>query len=87
MNKKYKSILIDVDGTLIFSHYGLLGGHKYALKHIGMPEPDEKTLLECVGPSPLYSLKEVLKVPEDKLELAYILNRGYVYTRGYKEYK
>ncbi|MBR5518591.1 MAG: HAD hydrolase-like protein [Clostridia bacterium] len=87
MNKKYKSILIDVDGTLIFSHYGLLGGHKYALKHIGMPEPDEKTLLECVGPSPLYSLKEVLKVPEDKLELAYILNRGYVYTRGYKEYE
>ncbi len=87
MNKKYKSILMDIDGTLIFSHIGLLGGHKYALKNIGMTEPDEETLLKCMGPSPWYSLKEVLKVPEEKLELAYILNRGYVYTKGYKEFE
>lgn len=87
MNKKYKSVLLDIDGTLIFSHIGLLGGHKYALKHIGMPEPDEETLLKCMGPAPQYSLREVLKVPEDKMELAYILNRGYVYTRGYKEFE
>ena len=86
MNKKYKSILLDVDGTLIFSDKGLLGGHRYAIEHIGMPMPDEETLLKCMGPSPRVSLKEILKVPEDKLELAYILNRGYVYTRGYKEF-
>ena len=86
MNKKYKSILLDVDGTLIFSHKGLLEGHRYALKHIGMPIPDEETLLKCIGPSPITSLKEILKVPEDKLELAYILNRGYVYTKGFAEF-
>lgn len=86
MNKKYKSILLDVDGTLIFSDKGLLGGHRYAIEHIGMPMPDEETLLKCMGPSPKVSLKEILKVPEDKLELAYILNRGYVYTKGYKEF-
>lgn len=87
MNKKYKSILFDVDGTLVLSHKGLLGGYKYALEHIGMPQPDEKTFFKCMGPSPRVSLREILKVPESKLELAYILNRGYVYTRGYKEFE
>lgn len=87
MNKKYKSILLDVDGTLIFSDRGLLGGQRYAIEHIGMPMPDEETLLKCMGPSPKVSLRDVLKVPEDKLELAYILNRGYVYTKGYKEFE
>ena len=87
MNKKYKSVLLDVDGTLIYSHIGLLGGHEYALENIGMEKPDEETLLQCMGPSPRYSLKGILKVPEEKLELAYILNRGYVYTRGYKEFE
>ncbi len=87
MNKKYKSILFDVDGTLILSHIGLLEAHKYALKNIGMPVPDEDTLLKCMGPSPRVSIREILKVPEDKVELAYIINRGYVYTRGYKEFE
>ncbi len=86
MNKKYKSILFDIDGTLIFSHKGLLAGHKYAFKHLGLPMPDEDTLKKCMGPSPMYSIKEILKVPEDKIELAYIINRGYVYTKGYAEF-
>jgi len=86
MNKKYKSILFDIDGTLIFSHKGLIGGYKYALENIGMIIPDESTLQKCMGPSPRVSLKEILNVPDDKLELAYILNRGYVYTRGYAEF-
>lgn len=86
MNNKYKSILLDIDGTLIFSDRGLLAGHRYALEKIGMPEPDEETLLKCMGPSPRESLKNILKVPDDKFELAYIINRGYVYTRGYKEF-
>ena len=86
MNKKYKSILFDVDGTLIFSHKGLLGGYKYAIENIGMPMPDDETLQKCMGPAPRVSLKDVLNVPEDKLELAYILNRGYVYTKGYAEF-
>ena len=86
MTKKYKSILLDIDGTLVFSHRGLLGGYKYALENIGMSVPSEKTLQKCMGPSPKVSLKEVLGVPDDKLELAYILNRGYVYTKGYAEF-
>lgn len=86
MNKKYKSILLDVDGTLIFSDKGLIGGYLCALKNLGMPIPDDATLQRCIGPSPKVSLKEVLNVPDDKMELAYILNRGYVYTRGYAEF-
>lgn len=86
MNKKYKSILLDVDGTLIFSDKGLLGGYKCAIENLGLPMPDDLTLQRCIGPSPKVSLKEVLNVPDDKLELAYILNRGYVYTRGYAEF-
>ena len=75
-----------MDGTLIFSHKGLLEGYKCALKNIGMSVPDDKTLQKCMGPAPKISLKEILKVPDDKLELAYILNRGYVYTKGYAEF-
>lgn len=84
--KKYKSILFDVDGTLVFSDRGLLGGYKYALKNIGMEVPPDEVLKRCLGPSPKVSLKEVLNVPNNKMELAYILNRGYVYTRGYAEF-
>lgn len=86
MTKKYKSVLLDIDGTLVFSHRGLLGGYKYALEHLGMPIPEPEILQKCIGPSPKISLKEVLDVPDDKLELAYILNRGYVYTKGYAEF-
>lgn len=86
MNKKYKSILFDVDGTIIFSDRGLLGGYRYALENLDIPVPEDSVLQQCMGPSPKVSLKEVLKVPDDKMELAYILNRGYVYTRGYAEF-
>ncbi len=85
--KKYKSILFDVDGTLINSEKGLLGAYKCALKNIGMPIPEDRVLRRCLGPSPRQSLKEVLGVPDDKMELAYILNRGYFLTQGYKDFE
>ena len=85
--KKYKSVLFDVDGTLVFSEKGLLGAYKCALKNIGMEIPPYETLKKCLGPSPKQSLKEVLGVPDEKMELAYILNRGYFLTRGYREFE
>lgn len=84
--KKYKSVLFDVDGTLVFSERGLLGAYKCALKNIGMEIPPDDVMKKCLGPSPRQSLKEVLCVPDEKMELAYILNRGYFLTRGYKEF-
>lgn len=85
--KKYKSILFDVDGTLINSEKGLLGAYKCALENIGMPIPEDRILRRCLGPSPRQSLKEVLGVPDEKMELAYILNRGYFLTQGYKDFE
>lgn len=85
--KKYQSILFDIDGTLVFSEKGLLGAYKCALKNIGMEIPPYETLKKCLGPSPKQSLKEVLCVPDEKMELAYILNRGYFLTKGYREFE
>ncbi len=53
--RKYKYILFDLDGTLVYSHYGIFSCFRYALKTMGREEPTDEQLKPCIGPSLFYS--------------------------------
>ena len=53
--RKYKYILFDLDGTLVYSHMGIWNCFRYAMKELGYPEPKEEDLIKCIGPSLEYS--------------------------------
>lgn len=57
--KKYKYILFDLDGTLIFSHFGIIEGMRYALKQIGKTEKDftDEQIKNSIGPSKVEAFK------------------------------
>ena len=57
--EKYKYILFDLDGTLIFSHLGIIEGMRYALKQIGKPEINftDKQIKDSIGPSKVEAFK------------------------------
>ncbi len=53
--RKYKYLLFDLDGTLIYSHVGIWNCFRYAMQEMGYPEPKEEDLIKCIGPSLEYS--------------------------------
>ncbi|MBE5739283.1 MAG: HAD family hydrolase [Clostridiales bacterium] len=53
--RKYKYLLFDLDGTLIYSHMGIWNCFRYAMQEMGYPEPQEEDLKKCIGPSLEYS--------------------------------
>lgn len=50
-----KTILFDLDGTLIDSSSGITKSAQYALSHYGIDEPELKNLFFFIGPPLLYS--------------------------------
>lgn len=63
-------ILFDLDGTLTDPKEGITNCVKYALKHFGIEENDEATLLSFIGP-PLYdSFRELYGFSHDDANLA-----------------
>ena len=46
----YHVILFDLDGTLTDSKEGILNCLRYAFEKLGMPIPDEATLIKFIGP-------------------------------------
>lgn len=83
---KYKSIIFDLDGTLVYSDLGIMNAYKYTLNNLNLPVPTDDELKSFIGPMPISVLRDLIGVPEEKLELAYIINRGYMYTRGVDEF-
>ena len=49
--KKYKYVLFDLDGTLVYSHPGIFACFRYALEKMGRENPTDKQLLPVIGPS------------------------------------
>ena len=69
-----KTIIFDMDGTLMDSGIGLMDSVRATLAHFGLPEPDEKTLRSFVGPPIRIGLK-LYGFPEDRLEEAMVYCR------------
>ena len=53
--QKYKYLLFDLDGTLIYSHMGIWNCFRYAMHEMGYPQPQEEDLKKCIGPSLEYA--------------------------------
>lgn len=68
--RKYKYILFDLDGTLIYSHKGIYSCIRYALEALGEREPSETLLRKCIGPSLMYSFTEIFGLDEERAALA-----------------
>ncbi len=68
--RKYKYILLDLDGTLIYSHPGIHAGFRYALKELGEKEPTAEQLGRCIGPSLMYSFQTYFGLSEERAKLA-----------------
>lgn len=67
---KYRYILFDLDGTLIYSHLGIYNGFRYALKALGEEPPTQEQLSGCIGPSLMYSFQTYFGVSEERAKLA-----------------
>lgn len=70
MQKKYRYILLDLDGTLIYSHPGIYSCIRYALESLGEKEPTDSQLRKCIGPSLMYSFTKTFGLSEERATLA-----------------
>ena len=64
-NSKYKYILFDLDGTLIYSHKGIFRCIAHALEKLDLPAPTEAQLKQCIGPSLMYSFTHYFGLDEE----------------------
>ncbi len=87
MQPKYKTVIFDLDGTLLESAPGVINAVHYALNTLRIPWPvgfDEKKL---IGPPLKYSYQHLLGVQPAKLNEAVNLHRSYYGSRGAYEAK
>ncbi len=68
--RKYKYVLFDLDGTLVYSHLGIYSCICHVLKEMGKKVPTEETLRLCIGPSLLYSFTTFFGMDEEEARLA-----------------
>ncbi len=74
--RKYKYVLLDLDGTLIYSHLGIFSCFRKVLQKRGLPSPTDEELKKCVGPSLYYSFKNFFDMTDEEAWAA---------TREYRE--
>lgn len=80
--KKYRYILFDLDGTLVYSHPGIFACFRYALERMGRPNPTDKELLPCIGPSLHYSFTTFFGMTDDEATQAVKLYRERYEVKG-----
>ncbi len=73
--RKYKYLLLDLDGTLIYSHPGIFACHRYALEKMGYPAPTDEALYPTIGPSLFYSYTVYFGMNEEEATRAVALYR------------
>jgi len=73
--RKYKYILFDLDGTLIYSHKGIFRCIALALEKLHLPAPTEAQLKQCIGPSLMYSFTHYFGLDEETARQATVKYR------------
>lgn len=73
---KYRTVIFDLDGTLVNSEPGICQSILYATRTLGLPDPTEKVLHAFFGPPLLYSFETILGLSLDKAEQAVELYRA-----------
>ncbi|MGI6071867.1 MAG: HAD family hydrolase [Lachnospiraceae bacterium] len=78
----YKTVLFDLDGTLMDSGPGIINSIKYALDKIGAPFPAEEVFYKFIGPPLLDSYGKYCNLTGDIAWEALELYREYFSTKG-----
>jgi phosphoglycolate phosphatase len=79
-----KTLLLDLDGTLIDPAPGILGSCRYALKRLHCEVPEEEDLRWIIGPSLRESFGHLLRDQAD-VDAALIFYRERYAERGFRE--
>jgi len=78
----YKAIVLDLDGTVIFSEPGVLRCIRYALSELSVKEPEYTVLKSCIGPPLTESFHLRLGVAPKDCDKALQLFRQEYDTKG-----
>ena len=80
--KKYKYVLFDLDGTLVYSHPGIFACFRYALEKMGRENPTDKQLLPVIGPSLHYSFSTFFGMTDEEATQAVAFYRERYAVKG-----
>ncbi len=84
--KKYKWLLFDLDGTIIFSHPGIFSCARLAMQELGEPFPyTEEFLRKMVGPPLEYTFEFLFGLPTERAEQATAIYRKHYAVTGVNE--
>lgn len=61
----YKAVIFDVDGTLLDGTEGILNSVRFAIEQFGLEKPEERKMLEFVGPPIQNSCKSIFKMDDE----------------------
>lgn len=68
MNKEYKAVLFDLDGTLLNTYEGIILTVKDTIEHFGLNKLSEEEIRTFIGPPIEWSFEDKLGVTGDKLK-------------------
>ena len=79
---QYKTILLDLDGTLTDSAPGILNSVRYGCRKLGLPVPDDATLRRFLGPPLIDSFRNLCGLSAADADRAVAAFREYFPTKG-----
>ena len=85
MNNQYTTILFDLDGTLTDPQVGITKSVQYALRCMGIEEPDLAKLIHFIGPPLAESFRECYGMSNDQARQAVQYYREYFSVTGIYE--
>lgn len=85
MKRKEPWVLFDLDGTLTRSEEGIWNCARYAAEKMDFPVPGEDVLRKMIGPPLEYTFRELMGMPENRIEEAVRNYRERYFTLGMYE--
>src|SRR5574344_1713983 len=82
IDKQYKYLLLDLDGTITDSMEGITRSVQYALGHFGIDVTDLNSLRPFIGPPLKDSFRDFYGFTDEKAEASLSKYREYFATKG-----
>jgi len=79
---KYTTVFFDLDGTLIESGPGIFALARAVLRDMGLPDRPDDEMPAMIGPPLRDGFRDVLKIPEERMDEALALYREKSHTVG-----